>query len=667
VKRIAIVAIPVASVLLLVGAALLIGSPEPLVWLPLSLATAVIGALLWARRAGGVLAGLFVLIGLSTPAGVAASAYALHARDRGWAAAGWAAWVAQGAIGLSVLFFLIPQLFPTGRPASARWRRLAVATVIDAAALVVIPSLGPSTLFMDNHPGVAHPVAIIHRPTVDVLYNVANTASLAIFVASAIVVVLRYRRARGDERLQMKWFAAAAVVAAIGLVVGVGIVPDGPAIVFALLAPLIPIAAGIAILRYRLYDIDVVISRALRYTLLAAFITIVYVAIVVGAGLVSGSASSHIASIAATVVVAVLFQPVRARAERLANRLVYGERATPYEVMAGFSARVADTVSTDDVLPQMAEAAGRGVGAVEAVVRVALPVGGARVERWTGETGIRTGDPWTVRVAYQGEPVGELTVRKPVDDPLTPAERELLADLGAQAGLALHNVRLTEELGIRVRELDEQAAALRLSRERLVTARDAQRRALQRDIEAGAEPELLDIGRRLSEVRQPDDLDALVERANATLDELRDLARGIFPPLLADAGIVPALEAHVRKVGARASIEAPAAFSERRFDGDVEACVYFCCLQAIQNVLRHAGNAPTTVRFDVDADDLAFEIADGGPGFDVATQRRGMGLQIIQDRLDALEGSLVVTSSPSGTRVIGRVPIRRPASAATRP
>jgi signal transduction histidine kinase len=667
VKRIAIVAIPVASVLLLVGAALLIGSPEPLVWLPLSLATAVIGALLWARRAGGVLAGLFVLIGLSTPAGVAASAYALHARDRGWAAAGWAAWVAQGAIGLSVLFFLIPQLFPTGRPASARWRRLAVATVIDAAALVVIPSLGPSTLFMDNHPGVAHPVAIIHRPTVDVLYNVANTASLAIFVASAIVVVLRYRRARGDERLQMKWFAAAAVVAAIGLVVGVGIVPDGPAIVFALLAPLIPIAAGIAILRYRLYDIDVVISRALRYTLLAAFITIVYVAIVVGAGLVSGSASSHIASIAATVVVAVLFQPVRARAERLANRLVYGERATPYEVMAGFSARVADTVSTDDVLPQMAEAAGRGVGAVEAVVRVALPVGGARVERWTGETGIRTGDPWTVRVAYQGEPVGELTVRKPVDDPLTPAERELLADLGAQAGLALHNVRLTEELAIRVRELDEQAAALRLSRERLVTARDAQRRALQRDIEAGAEHELLDIGRRLSEVRQPDDLDALVERANATLDELRDLARGIFPPLLADAGIVPALEAHVRKVGARASIEAPAAFSERRFDGDVEACVYFCCLQAIQNVLRHAGNAPTTVRFDVDADDLAFEIADGGPGFDVATQRRGMGLQIIQDRLDALEGSLVVTSSPSGTRVIGRVPIRRPASAATRP
>jgi signal transduction histidine kinase len=667
VKRIAIVAIPVASVLLLVGAALLIGSPEPLVWLPLSLATAVIGALLWARRAGGVLAGLFVLIGLSTPAGVAASAYALHARDRGWAAAGWAAWVAQGAIGLSVLFFLIPQLFPTGRPASARWRRLAVATVIDAAALVVIPSLGPSTLFMDNHPGVAHPVAIIHRPTVDVLYNVANTASLAIFVASAIVVVLRYRRARGDERLQMKWFAAAAVVAAIGPVVGVGIVPDGPAIVFALLAPLIPIAAGIAILRYRLYDIDVVISRALRYTLLAAFITIVYVAIVVGAGLVSGSASSHIASIAATVVVAVLFQPVRARAERLANRLVYGERATPYEVMAGFSARVADTVSTDDVLPQMAEAAGRGVGAVEAVVRVALPVGGARVERWTGETGIRTGDPWTVRVAYQGEPVGELTVRKPVDDPLTPAERELLEDLGAQAGLALHNVRLTEELGIRVRELDEQAAALRLSRERLVTARDAQRRALQRDIEAGAEHELLDIGRRLSEVRQPDDLDALVERANATLDELRDLARGIFPPLLADAGIVPALEAHVRKVGARASIEAPAAFSERRFDGDVEACVYFCCLQAIQNVLRHAGNAPTTVRFDVDADDLAFEIADGGPGFDVATQRRGMGLQIIQDRLDALEGSLVVTSSPSGTRVIGRVPIRRPASAATRP
>src|SRR5262249_36793306 len=217
----------------------------------------------------------------------------------------------------------------------------------------------------------------------------------------------------------------------------------GPAAVFALLAPLIPIAAGIAILKYHLYDIDVVISKAVLSALLALFIAAVYVAIVVGVGTVFGTTSSPALALAATVVVAVLFQPARSRASRLANRLVYGERATPYEVMAGFSERVADTGSTDQVLPEMAEAAGRGVGAVQAIVRVRLPAGLERVERWPAAApSDRAGDPWTVAITYQGETVGDLTVTKPANDPLVPAEKELLGDLGAQAGLALHNVRL---------------------------------------------------------------------------------------------------------------------------------------------------------------------------------------------------------------------------------
>src|SRR5439155_471170 len=308
--------------------------------------------------------------------------------------------------------------------------------------------------------------------------------------------------------------------------------------------------AGVAILKYHLYDIDVVISKAVVVALLAVFIAVVYVAIVVGIGTLAGNTTSPALSIAATVLVAVLFQTVRVRARRLANRLVYGERATPYEVIAGFSERVADAVSTDQVLPQMAEAAGRGVGAVESTVRVRLPAGMERVERWSSGSSDRTGDPWTVAITYQGEIVGDLTVAKPANDPLSPAEQELLRDLSSQAGLALHNVRLTEELSIRLRELDVQAAALRVSRERLVTARDAQRRGLQRDIHEGPEHQLLDIGRRLAAVERPEALDALMDQANATLDGLRDLARGIFPPLLAEQGVVPALMAHIRKVGA---------------------------------------------------------------------------------------------------------------------
>jgi len=483
---------------------------------------------------------------------------------------------------------------------------------------------------------------------------------LVLFVASAVEIVLRYRRSTGDQRAQMKWFAAAAAVAAGGFLVGFVLRPDDPAIAFALLTPLIPIAAGVAILKYRLYEIDVVISKTVVIALLAVFIAAVYIAIVVGIGTLAGSTTSPALSIGATVLVAVLFQSVRARARRVANRLVYGERATPYEVIAGFSERVADAVSTERVLPQMAEAAGRGVGAVEASVRVRLPGGLERTERWSG-AGVdsdRATEPWTIIIAYQGEPVGDLTVTKPASDPLTPAEQELLRDVGLQAGLALHNVRLSDELGIRLRELDEQAAALRVSRERLVTARDAQRRGLQRDIHEGPERRLLDIGQRLRGMPEPDVLDDLIEYTNETLGGLRDLARGIFPPLLAEQGVVAALGAHIRKVGAIATVEASIGFADRRFDADTEAGVYFCCLQAIQNVIRHANNAPCVVALSSDADAIAFEIRDDGPGFDVAATDRGMGLQIVQDRVDALEGTLEVTSEPGrGTRIAVRLPV----------
>jgi signal transduction histidine kinase len=305
----------------------------------------------------------------------------------------------------------------------------------------------------------------------------------------------------------------------------------------------------------------------------------------------------------------------------------------------------------------MAEAAGTGVGAADVTIRVALPVGGERIERWHGPgAGGRTTEPWTTTIAHQGETVATLTVTKPANDPLTPAERGLLEDLGAQAGLAVHNVRLSEELAVRLRQLDEQAAALRVSRERLVTARDAQRRGLQRDIQEGPERQLIEIGRSVRAVVEPEQLDPLIDQANDTLEGLRDLARGVFPPLLADQGIVPALEAHIRKVGAHGTIEAGPDVAGRRFDADVEACAYFCCLQAIQNVMRHAANAEVQVRFALNGDELAFAIEDDGPGFDVAHTARGMGLQIIQDRVDALEGSLDVRSGASGTTVAVRIP-----------
>jgi signal transduction histidine kinase len=632
---------------------------DPLVWAPLGLACAAVGSLLWLRRAGGVIAGLFVYMSIGLSSGILLLAYARGAAARGVPGASWAAWLFQVSLGLSLSFYLILQLFPTGAPLSSRWRILVWLTVAGIAIAVLTPALGATTEFADNFPNVQHPLDVLPADLTNLLDNVGGMATLVLFVASAVEIVLRFRRSSGDQRAQMKWFAAAAALAAGGFAVGFVVRPDDPAFAFALLSPLIPIAAGVAILKYHLYDIDVVISKTVLFALLAVFIATVYVAIVVGIGSIFGTTTSAALSLAATVVIAVLFQPVRARANRVANRLVYGDRATPYEVMAGFSERVADTVSTDQVLPQMAEAAGRGVGAVEATVRVRLPAGSDRIERWSSASGDRTGDPWTVAITYQGEIVGDVTVAKPANDPLAPAEQQLLRDLGAQAGLALHNVRLTEELSIRLRELDEQAAALRVSRERLVTARDAQRRGLQRDIHEGPEHQLIDIRRSLEAADRPEQLDGLIDQANDTLEGLRDLARGIFPPLLAEQGVVAALVAHIRKVGAHATVEASDAFGARRFDPDMEAGVYFCCLQAIQNVIRHAGNAACVIRLDLDGDEIAVEIHDSGPGFDVVATPRGMGLQIMQDRVDALDGVLDVTSDAvNGTTVHIRIPVR---------
>lgn len=662
-RRVIAVAAPILSVALLILSGILNAwagknVSDPLIWLPLSLACAAVGSLMVLRGAGRVLGPLFVFIGLQIPLVSALQAYAYAAIAHGLPVAAWAAWFFQASISLSLAFFLILQLFPTGRPLSSRWRLLVWLTIADGAMAFAAAALGVVPEFPVNFPGVEHPLQLITPSTAAALENWTGGANAILFGACAVEIVLRYRRSSGDERAQLKWFAAASVIAAVGFAIGIVTIQSGPAVVFALLTPLVPLAAGVAILNYHLYDIDVVISKAVLFALLGVFIAAVYVAIVVGIGTVLGSTTSPALSLAATVAVAVLFQPVRTRMQRLANRLVYGERATPYEVMAGFSERVADTVSTDQVLPQMAAAAGRGVGAVEATVRVRLPGGLERVERWSSSSTERTSEPWSVEVAYQGEIVGDLTVAKTASDPLSPGEQELLRDLGSQAGLALHNVRLTDELSIRLRELDEQAAALRVSRERLVTARDAQRRGLQRDIHEGPEHQLLDIGRRLAAVERPEELDPLVDQANATLDGLRDLARGIFPPLLAEQGIVAALRAHIRKVGANATVEAAIGFADRRFDADTEAGVYFCCLQAIQNVIRHAENAPCVVALSLDGDEIAFEISDDGGGFDVATTPRGMGLQIVQDRVDALEGALEVTSEPGrGARIAVRLPV----------
>ena len=332
-------------------------------------------------------------------------------------------------------------------------------------------------------------------------------------LASAAAGVVRYRRSVGVERQQMKWLAAAAAFFALsfGSMLLLGLIPavrDNAALtdlvdpVLPLTLCAIPLAIGAAVLRYRLYEIDVVINKAVVFGTLAAFITVVYVGIVVGVGSLvgRGDSPSLVLSIAATTVVAVAFQPVRARVQRFANRLVYGARATPYEVLSDFADRVGGTYDADGAAAD--DGAHRGTGCRRGRggrVAGAPARGLEREATWSPRR--RTAVPGddavadlaeldgdrVVDVRHRGELLGAISVVKPAGEPVTPAEAKLLEDVAAQAGLVLRNVRLIEEL--------------RASTQRLVRAQDDERRRLERNLHDGAQQSLVAVALMLRMIR----------------------------------------------------------------------------------------------------------------------------------------------------------------------
>jgi signal transduction histidine kinase len=579
-------------------------------------------------------------------------------------------------LGIAPVAIFLPLVFPSGRLLSPRWRWVVWAAVASMVAGIVA-GFGPSHR-SDSMIRAVHPVSLPGP-----FAPIADVAGLGIILlpiwvlAGILSLVLRFRRGSGDERDQIKWLLLAISVYLVGF--AASLIPSAlgrpsetlQAIAIIGLA-LIPIAAAIAVLRYRLYDINVVISRTLVYGALAAFITVVYVGIVVGMGTLIGSGNrpNLVLSIVATAVVAVAFQPVREVLQRFANHLVYGKRSTPYEVLAEFSSRVAETYSGTDVIPRMARVLSEGTGAETATVW--LRVGEQLVPTAThplGSNGLTAtavtgqllpqlpGSDRAVPVRHQGELLGALAVRKRPGESLTPIEEKLLDDLAHQAGLVLKNVGLTAELVARLEDL-------RASRQRLVAAQDEERRRLERNLHDGAQQHLVAIKVKLSLTEALMGKD--IEKARSTLHQLkadadealttlRDLARGIYPPLLADQGLAAALEAQARRATLPVTVEAEGI---RRHSQEVEAAVYFCCLEALQNVQKYARATRATVRLGETDDELTLTVEDDGEGFDPSTVRRGAGLTNMTDRLDALGGGLVVDSSPGrGTRLHGRVGI----------
>jgi signal transduction histidine kinase len=596
------------------------------------------------------------------------------------AARAWGNWLGwQFFFGVGFVVFVL-LLFPTGSLPSRRWRTVAWAAGIAMVAWALGNSFAPVSISSGSPSplGVAGPAGRVFA----FLGGVSGPLLVAAGLAAIVSLAFRYRRAGTVEREQLKWlvYAGGLIVAAVlaGILIGT-IGPGGNAAnnlqnaLSSGAVALVPVAIGIAIFRYHLYDIDVVINKTLVYGSLAVFITGVYVAIVVGIGSLAqrGARPSLALSIAATAVVAVAVQPVRTWVQRLANRLVYGRRATPYQVLADFAGRMAGAYAAEDLLPRMAQVLAEGTAATRADVWLktgdtfhdgaAWPAGAPPLPPARATAADVPAYPAADRilpVRYEGEVLGALSVAKRPGESLTPTEDRLLADLAGQVGLVLKNAGLREQLLARLEEIQA-------SRQRLVAVQDSERRRIERNIHDGAQQQLVALAIKLSITESMIGTDTDGERellaelrqdAAGAVEDLRDLARGIYPPLLASRGLTAALEAQARKAPVPTSVTAGGI---GRYPQDVEAAVYFCVLEALQNMAKYAGATRAGVKLAASGHDLRFEVTDDGAGFDPRSRGYGTGLQGMADRLHAHGGTLHVSSTPgAGTTIAGRLPCR---------
>ncbi len=562
-----------------------------------------------------------------------------------------------------------------------------------AAALAYLAALGAGvTLALASHPFPAVAAAVI--------WPVA-------LLATVPAARLRYTKLGGHDRERMQWLAIGTVLAAdAALVCGVlHLLVDWPGPVAAVsLAFSLAVPAGlIAGTSTRLGPLA---GRLLVHVLsLAGFslvVAAIYVVIVLGLGQRPGDHGDREIlglSMLAAAVTAVGYLPARDRLMASATRFVYGAREAPDEALRTFGSRMTRAVAMDELLLQLAESLRKTMlltsaeaysGSGEVLERtVSVPDAGRRsiiigdrerpVVTRAGVSGSAWASIWLpalldgrpraqLRVApisHAGELLGLLVVERPEDaDAFTEEDDRVLTELARQAGLAFYNVRLDAALQTTLDELRRQADELRESRARVVASGDAERRRVERDLHDGAQQHLvaLAVNLRLARDIITDDPEAgvemlaqMAEDVQTTIRELRELAHGIYPPLLADNGLGEALRAAANRSPLAVTVDIDGI---GRYSQGVETAIYFCVLEALQNAGKHAAGATVEVRLWEEAGGLLFSVTDDGPGFDTARARGGHGFVNMSDRLGAIGGTVRWESRPGhGSTISGSVPI----------
>lgn len=621
-----------------------------------AMAFAAVGVLIVLRRPANRLGWIFLATALAATLVSVGGLYAVHGLKAvpRWPGSTFVAWladlVATPLVGL--LAGVVPQLFPTGRPLSPRWRWPLAAAFGYMALAAIGNGFFPQRL--ESVAGMQNPYAV-PAATHQLAAAIALSALLgcAALVGTIAGLVVRWRRASTDERQQLKWFLAAVSLLPVPLLLH-GVLPGFANPTLSIAFALLPLAIGVAILRYRLYDLDLLISRALGYALVSAAVVAVYLAIVGMAALVLGPGVGLAWQIVATVVAAAAFQPLLSRLQRVVDHLFYGERSRPYQAVAGLSRRLEGLLEQDLVLPTIVDTVSEALRLPYVAIELREPDG----YRIAAEHGRTTGLPRAYPMTYQGEEVGRmLACARSGGAELDAVDAELLADLARQAGVAAQAVRA--------------AIALQRSRAELVTAREEERRRLRRDLHDGLGPALagVTLGLHAAQSRiatDPDEAKRLVAAIESQVEEavadIRRLVYGLRPPALDEFGLVRALQLHASRIeNDRRDLSvviqcAPEGLAH--LPAAVEVAAYRIVVEALTNVTRHSGARHCLVQLAVNGA-LQLDVADDGIGFALG-QQAGVGITSMRERAAELGGTFVVEPLTPGTRVRARLPIGDP-------
>ena len=539
-------------------------------------------------------------------------------------------------------------LVPDGRLMSRRWRVVPLALAVGGVLLAVSVAAQPT--FDLSGADVENPVAF-DGAAADAAMVAGVLLVVGGLVASLVAFVLRYRRSEGDERQQLRWVGLSFVIAVPLALTGalLWVVMPGAWALPALALIVVCVGIAVAVLRYRLYDLDLVVNRALVYGVLTVAVVGSYVAVVGLVGSYLSRRGDVVVSLVVTGVVAVCFQPLRERVQRSVNRLMYGERDDPYAALAALSRTLGSARELDAVLPAAVETIARTLALEHVAVTVAD--GDAEQHRSVAAHGRPGGEPVVFPLVHQGIEIGELRLTLRPGERFRQRDRRLIADLAPQVAGALHALGLSQEL--------------HTTRRRIVQLREEERRRIRRDLHDGLGPALAGLTFTLEAVRNLADSDleradrllaAATDQVQTMIGDVRQLIYGLRPPALDQLGLAGSLRGlATREMMPATHVRIDAPESLPLLPAAVEVAAYWIAQEALTNVKRHARARACDVRLVVEPELLRLEIEDDGAG--LATGSIGIGLQTMKERAAELGGSCeIAPGARGGTRVTALLP-----------